>query len=38
MDQLMALSIIPDNLDSAAKAIADMNVELEKERAAKETT
>jgi hypothetical protein len=35
MDQLMALGIVPSNLDSATKAFADLKAELDKEKATK---
>jgi DNA-directed RNA polymerase specialized sigma54-like protein len=37
-EQIMALGIVPDDLDSATKDFADPKVELEKEKAAREMT
>jgi phage-related tail protein len=36
--QLMALGIVPDDLDLAAEAFAELKAELEKEKATRETT
>jgi hypothetical protein len=38
MEHLMALGMVPGDLDSTAKAFANLKVELEKEKAARETT
>jgi hypothetical protein len=37
-EQLMALGIVPGDLDSAAKAFADLKAELEKEKVVQEMT
>jgi uncharacterized coiled-coil protein SlyX len=37
-EQLMALGIVPGDLDLAAKAFPDLKAELDKEKAAQETT
>jgi hypothetical protein len=36
-EQLMALGVVPSDLDSTAKSFADLKVELDKEKAAQET-